>query len=63
MRLKPWELAPCVVYSDDVETNAHLSAKAAYALQQKMLKLKISKYHPDPVAAIAEAERATASAK
>ena len=64
--LKPWQLCPCDVLPAEVETSPpHHQAHAAFELQRRMLRLKISKFHPDPLAAIAEAEaaRPRASAK
>ena len=63
LKLQPWELPPCVVYADDVEKNPHLSAKAAYAMLQRMLAAGLSRFDPTPVQSLARVEAATASAK
>ena len=53
LRLKPWELAPVNVGPGDVGAwLPHHRADAAYGLQQRMLKLGVSKFHPNPLQAI-----------
>jgi len=59
LRLRPWEEPPC--YPDDPEymeqvRRSHIGAEAV-ALIRRMLKLGISRYHPDPMMALAAAER------
>ena len=51
LRLKPWEQPPCHVSPDDSGDDA-----TAAKLLRKMLRHGVSKYHPDPVAAIAAAQ-------
>jgi hypothetical protein len=61
MDLRPWEVAPCSVSSVEVgllspPADDPRRRHAAAVLVQKMQTLGISKWHPDPVGAIAEAE-------
>jgi hypothetical protein len=48
--LRPWEKPPCVV-SDDFADEPH-NQRAAVKLLQKMLAAGVSRYHPDPMAAL-----------
>ena len=63
LRLKPWEAPP--VHSDDEVTrpDRYGSRPQEVALRQRMIKLGVSVYEPDPIPAIeaAEAERAACS--
>jgi hypothetical protein len=49
--LKPWELPPCEIFDSDGED------VAARRLLRRMLKAKISRFHPNPRKALAEAKR------
>ena len=61
LHLKPWEICPADFLPDDLsDPRPQRGAQKAHALLEKMQRLKISKLHPDPVAAIEQAERATA---
>jgi hypothetical protein len=56
LRLKPWETPPCHVDEDqDYGDPAydHGKKNRAQALLRKMIKLGVSRYDPDPLAAIA----------
>ena len=52
LKLKPWQLSPCQI---DVDDREH---KQAAKLLREMLALYVSCFHPDPLAAIAEAKEA-----
>ena len=52
LKLKPWQLSPCQI---DVDDREH---KQAAKLPREMLALYVSCFHPDPLAAIAEAKEA-----
>jgi hypothetical protein len=63
LNLRPWECwPPCEVEVDSTDEPGleHRGIRNAAALLRRMLALGISRWHPDPVAAIeaAEAERA-----
>jgi hypothetical protein len=45
LHLKPWELPPCDIYEDDPNT-------AGKRLLKRMLDAGISRYAPDPIAAL-----------
>jgi len=60
MNLKPWETPPC--WADPDETPEQPDERSAVLLARRMRALGISAYHPDPLAAIKEAE-AKAAAK
>jgi len=49
LRLKPWEVPPSVASEDD---------KDAHLLLQKMIKAGLSRYEPDPRAALLKKKRA-----
>jgi hypothetical protein len=49
LRLKPWELPPCEVFSNEMDTEGG-------KLLQRMVAAGVSKYHPDPLAALRELE-------
>ena len=63
LRLEPWELAPVAVdpvNPDAGRADVQRSTDGRYeaaALLREMLSLGISRWHPDPKAAIAEAKR------
>ena len=48
LNLKPWESPPCWVDEDDPDERD----KAARALLSRMLTAGVSRYHPDPLAAL-----------
>jgi hypothetical protein len=54
LHLRPWQEPPSVVDAAD----PHERDRAAQKLLRRMLALGISRYHPDPLAAIAAAKRA-----
>ena len=58
LRLKPWEAPP--VHSDDEVTRPHRygSRPQEVELRQRMIKLGVSLFEPDPLAALAAAEAA-----
>ena len=61
LRLKPWQPAPCnrrvkVGLGDDPVLGEKSGWRAASVLLERMLELKISRWHPDPMRAIAEKE-------
>jgi hypothetical protein len=59
LRLEPWETAPVRIRDIDAALSAPDDARRvrdAARLLQRMLALNISRYEPDPLAAIAEAE-------
>jgi hypothetical protein len=57
LNLKPWETPPCHVNDPD---NPVREERKAARLQQRMLRAGVSKWHPDPLAAIAEAKQQSA---
>jgi hypothetical protein len=60
LHLPPWELPPCCIDDpDNPEDDGpwHWGEKKAAKLLKQMLALGISKYHPDPPAAIKAAKR------
>ena len=61
LRLRPWQPAPCnrrveVGLGDDPALGEKSGWRAASMLLERMLTLKISRWHPDPMRAIAEKE-------
>jgi hypothetical protein len=54
LHLRSWQEPPTVVDEDDPDERD----KQAQALLKRMLAARISRYHPDPLAALAEAKRA-----
>jgi hypothetical protein len=64
LQLKPWEEAPCHVDDPDepIDPNDARLRISGYAqaakLLREMLALGISRWHPDPLAAIEEAKKA-----
>jgi hypothetical protein len=59
LRLKPWQCwPPCALEPDDVDTPGleHRAIRRSAALLRRMLALGISRWHPDPIAAIERAE-------
>ena len=67
LRLRPWQTPPCWVHDIEGELAAGDDGddvhgrKRAARLLRRMRDLGISRWHPDPVAAIAEAEAAAAA--
>ncbi len=59
--LKPWQIPPCDVMTDDLTRDHRCGAQSAFALLEKMELLGVSKFHPDPVAACEAAERKAAA--
>ena len=51
LKLKPWQQPPCHADEDDPNERG----KAAQKLLREMLAAGVSRYHPDPLAAIAAA--------
>jgi hypothetical protein len=67
LRLPPWAYPPCWISLDEIDAliaagddphGKHIAAK----LLKRMLALGISKYHPDPMAAIEAATKRDAAA-
>jgi hypothetical protein len=64
--LKPWQWPPCLI--DDMAAqlaapdDGDLGKRDAALLLQRMQKLRVSKFDPDPMAALAEAEKRDAVA-
>jgi hypothetical protein len=54
LRLKPWQTPPCHVGGDDVQPEA-------VRLLEQMRELGISRWHPDPLAAIEAAKQLKAA--
>jgi hypothetical protein len=59
LHLKPWETPPCHIDEDGIDDAADdiHGNKPALRLLKEMLDLGISRWHPDPVAAIESAKR------
>ena len=63
LNLKPWEWTPCMIEPAniaaelDAPTDDIHGRRTAARILQRMLSLGISRWHADPMAAIAEAER------
>jgi hypothetical protein len=55
LRLKPWQTPPCCVVD---ENEPRVGEESAAKLLHRMLKAKISRWHPDPIAALEEREKA-----
>jgi hypothetical protein len=62
--LQPWQIPPCAILDNigeglppDQPGNASDGRKQAAALLKRMLSAGVSRWHPDPETAIAEAER------
>ena len=52
----PWQPAPCNIASALDESDPQRSYRAAALLLQRMLAAGVSRWHPNPLAALAEAE-------
>jgi hypothetical protein len=63
LRLKPWQPPPCWAEVDDQDNEAGPISghRAAAELLRRMLALGISRWHPDPLAAIETAEAGRAA--
>jgi hypothetical protein len=58
--LAPWQRPPCLIEDPEAALRGpdDLSGRHnAARLLQRMIKAKVSRWHPDPMAALAEAER------
>jgi hypothetical protein len=49
LRLKPWQIPPCLVAD---ENEPRVGEEAAAKLLHKMLRAGVSRWHPDPLAAL-----------
>ena len=56
LRLKPWEIVPCDWHPDDMNADPLRGAHAAAELRARMAKVGVSRWHPSPLEALAEAE-------
>ena len=59
LNLKPWEIPPCEINNPDDPDDLprpYAGRYEAAKLLKRMLAAGVSKYHPDPLAAIAAAE-------
>ena len=63
LNLKPWQVCPCDLHADDLARDHHRGGRAALVLLERMHRCGVSRWHPDPVAAIEQAERSTSGAK
>ena len=63
LRLKPWQAAPIHADINEIDPDRCGSRPEEIALLKRMLSLGISQFHPDPLRAIAEAERVEADPK
>ena len=63
LRLRPWQPPPCWAEVDDQDNEAGPISghRAAAELLRRMLALGISRWHPDPLAAIEAAEAGRAA--
>ena len=58
LELKPWQWPPCWVRDpDDPDDPTDVQEQVAAALVRRMLRAGVSKFHPDPPAALAAAEK------
>jgi hypothetical protein len=55
LNLKPWQVPPCVV--EDLN-EPRVGEEEAAKLLRRMLRAKISRWHPDPLQALEEREKA-----
>jgi hypothetical protein len=70
LHLRPWNTPPCRVFDYDYELDGDKIPKqircryepGEVELLRRMRALKISKWHPDPMGAIAEAKKRAAAA-
>jgi hypothetical protein len=63
LRLPPWQPPPCGIGNIEAALNVsdeQSGYRAAALLLQRMERCGVSRWHPDPLAAIAEAERRAA---
>ncbi len=56
LKLKPWQEPPCVL-DPDIPLRAHPDELRGMRMLRQMLALGISRWHPDPLAALAEAQK------
>jgi hypothetical protein len=58
LRLRPWQPPPCQAdpYAINGADDGVMGRRAAALLLTRMLKLGVSRWHPDPLAAIEQAE-------
>jgi hypothetical protein len=67
LHLSPWQPAPCNVHVPSAlvatDDEPRRGQRAAAMLRLRMDRLGVSKYEPDPAAALAEAERRTVPTK
>jgi hypothetical protein len=56
LKLRPWDSPPCCTKIVDVPEDVWSFRPAEVALLKRMLKSGVSRYHPDPIRALAEAE-------
>jgi hypothetical protein len=56
LRLRPWECPPFLTDSDAEPSDCWGRRPQEIALLARMLAARISRYHPDPIAALAAAE-------
>jgi hypothetical protein len=64
LALKPWQVPPChitdIAASLEVPENDHRGFRPAARMLRRMLALGVSKFDPDPVRAISDAEQRAA---
>ena len=58
LALRPWEIVPCELIDRYLDGDPLRGGDAAAKLRDRMAKLGISRWHPSPIEAIAEAEAA-----
>jgi hypothetical protein len=56
LNLRPWECAPAFTTDDDEPSDDWGHRPQEIALLRRMLRAGVSRFHPDPIKAIAEAE-------
>lgn len=56
LNLRPWQVAPCDFHPADLDADWRRGGQAASDLLERMRRHNISKYHPDPLAALQRAE-------
>jgi hypothetical protein len=61
LRLRPWECPPCETVDVSNPKNTYGYRPNEVALLKRMLEANISRWHPDPTAALAEAEAKSAA--
>ena len=58
LRLRPWEAPPCDSQLVDRPKDIYGCRRGEVALLRKMLAANVSRYHPDPMQALAGAQAA-----